>query len=125
MECYYYLLDVQDLLADRKSQYERRFGESFWDIFFEGGIWEEDVLTDEIEELKKLDASEIFPKRLNAKEVLITQKDEVFVPSCGRWCSTIIRERLRIPRTHSGTGIHRKERESQRRLSRRLGRVST
>ena len=25
MECYYYLLDVQDLLADRKSQYERRF----------------------------------------------------------------------------------------------------
>ena len=29
MECYYYLLDVQDLLADRKSQYERRFGESF------------------------------------------------------------------------------------------------
>ena len=37
MECYYYLLDVQDLLADRKSQYERRFGESFWDMLFSRG----------------------------------------------------------------------------------------
>ena len=30
----------------------------------------------DIEELEKLDASEIYPRRLNAKEVLITQKDE-------------------------------------------------
>ena len=48
-------------------------------LFSRGGIWEEDVLTDEIEELKKLDASEIYPKRLNAEEVLITQKDGDFV----------------------------------------------
>ena len=39
--------------------------------------------------------------------------------SCGRWFSNIIRKRLRIPRTHSETGTHRKERESQRRISRR------
>ena len=38
-------------------------------------IWEEDILTAEIEELEKLDASETYPRRLNAKEVLITQKD--------------------------------------------------
>ena len=39
--------------------------------------------------------------------------------SYGRWFSKIIRKKLRIPRTHSETGIHRKERESQRRISRR------
>ena len=31
--------------------------------------WEEDILIAEIEELEKLDASEIYPRRLNAKEV--------------------------------------------------------
>ena len=36
--------------------------------------------------------------------------------SCGRWFSNIIRKRLRIPRTHSETGIHYKERESQRKI---------
>ena len=45
--------------------------------------------------------------------------------SCGRWFNNIIRKRLRIPGTHSETGTHRKERESQRRISRRQGRVST
>ena len=45
--------------------------------------------------------------------------------SCGRWFSKIIRKRLRIPRTNSETGIQRKEREPQRRISRRQGRVST
>ena len=34
-------------------------------------------------------------------------------------------ERLRIPRTHSKAGSDRKERKSQRRISRRTGRVST
>ena len=45
--------------------------------------------------------------------------------SCGRWFSKIIRKRLRIPRTHSETGIQRKESESQRRISWREGRFST
>ena len=39
---------------------------------FPGGIWEEDILTAEIEDLEKLDASETYPRRLNAKEVLLT-----------------------------------------------------
>ena len=42
------------------------------------GIWEEDFLIADFEELEKLDASEIFRRRLNAKEVLITYKDEEF-----------------------------------------------
>ena len=63
----------------------------------EGNFWEEDILIAEIE--KKLE-------KLKRERICI---------SCGRWFSKIIRKRLRIPRTHSETGIHRKERESQRR----------
>ena len=33
--------------------------------------------------------------------------------SCSRWLSKIIKEKLRIPRTHSETGIHRKERKNR------------
>ena len=63
-------------MADGKPQNERRFGESFWDMLcVAGGIGEEDILTAEIEELEKLDASEIILRQLNAKEFLITQKD--------------------------------------------------
>ena len=36
-------------------------------------------MTAEIEEVQKLDASEIYPRKLNAKEVLITPKNEEFV----------------------------------------------
>ena len=42
-------------------------------------IWEEDIRIAEIEDLEKLDASETYPRRLNAKEVLITQKDREFM----------------------------------------------
>ena len=41
---------------------------------FAGLIWEEDILIAEIEEVEKLDASETYPRRLNAKEVMISQK---------------------------------------------------
>ena len=34
-----------------------------------------DILIADNEELEKLDASEIYPRKLKAKEVLITQKD--------------------------------------------------
>ena len=37
-----------------------------------------DILIAEIEDLKNLDASEIYHRRVNAKEVLITQKEEEF-----------------------------------------------
>ena len=68
-----------------------------------GGLWEEDILIAEMEELEKLDASEICPRRLNAKEVLITPKRWRIYISCGRWFSKLTRKRLRIPRTHSET----------------------
>ena len=63
-----------------------------------------------------MDASETCPRRLNAKEVLITQKGWRICISCGRWFSKIIRKRLRSPRTHSEMGIHCKERISAENL---------
>ena len=47
--------------------------------FDPGGIWKGDILKADIEELGKLDASEFYPRRLNAKEVLITHKHGEFV----------------------------------------------
>ena len=43
------------------------------------GIWKGDILIADIEELEKLDASDIFHGRLNAKEVLISQKNGEFI----------------------------------------------
>ena len=47
----------------------------YWICFDREAIWKGDILIADIEKLKKLDASEMYPIRLNAKEVLISQKD--------------------------------------------------
>ena len=44
------------------------------DELIAGEIWEGDILIAELEDLEKLQASEIHPRRINAKEVLISQK---------------------------------------------------
>ena len=77
MECCCYLRHVQDLLPDGKNPYDRRFGESFKNILCSPReFWEEDIVNS-----KKMDASEICPRRLDAKEVLITHKDgEIVFP---------------------------------------------
>ena len=75
MDCCCYLRNDQDLLAEGKSQNERRFGRILkGHALFVVGFWEEYILTAEIAESEKLDASETYPRRLNAKEVLVTQK---------------------------------------------------
>ena len=43
------------------------------------GIWKGDILVADIEELENMDASEIDPRRLNAKEVLTPQSCEIFI----------------------------------------------
>ena len=62
-------------------------------------IWKGDILIADLEELENLDVSEIYPRRINAKEVLISQREEEFISS-SRY-SKIVRKRLRIPRTDS------------------------
>ena len=43
------------------------------------GIWKGDILKADLEDLDKLNASEIYPRRINAKEVLISQMGEEFI----------------------------------------------
>ena len=43
------------------------------------GIWKGDILVADIEELEKLDASDIHPRRINPKEVLTPQRGEDFI----------------------------------------------
>ena len=47
---------------------------------YAGGIWKGGVLVADLEELETMDASEIYSKRLNAKEVIFPQKGEFIFP---------------------------------------------
>ena len=62
-----------------------------------------------MEEVEKMDASKIYPRRDDAKEVLISPKRGEFCIPDSRWYSKIVRKRLRIPRNHSKAGTHRME----------------
>ena len=44
-----------------------------------GRIWKGDIMIADIEELEKMDASEMYPQRINAKEVLMPQKGEEII----------------------------------------------
>ena len=116
MECCTYLRNVQDLLSDGKTPYERRFGKPFKGpiipfgslveyypitakdqsrihqfgkkvlpglflgyALYAGGIWKGDILVADIEELETMDASEIYSKRLNAKEVIFPKENGEFI----------------------------------------------
>ena len=105
MECYTYLGNVTDLLSDGKTPYERRFGQPFKGPIISakdksrihqfgkkvlpglflgyalcaGGVWKGDVLIADLEELETMDASEIYSKRLNAKEVIFPKEKGEFI----------------------------------------------
>ena len=119
MECYTYLRNVQDLISDGKTPYERRLGQKFKGpiiplgslveyhpitakdqsrihqfgkkvlpglflgyALYAGRTWKGDVLVADLEELETMDASEIYSKRLNAKEVIFPKKkDNLFFQS--------------------------------------------
>ena len=51
---------------------------------YAGGIWKGDVLIADLEELETMDASEIYSKRLSAKEVIFPKQGE-FIFSNRRW----------------------------------------
>ena len=105
MVCETYLRNIQDLLSNVKTPYERRFGKPFKGPIIPFGslveyyqrpvknpsVWKEslswivprirsvrgekgDVLIADLEELETMDASEIYSKRLNAKEVIFSKK---------------------------------------------------
>ena len=117
MECKNYLRNIQDLLSDEKTPYERRFGQPFKGPIIPFGslveyhpitakdqsrihqfgnkvlpglflgyalhaerILKGDVLVADLEELETMDASEIYSKRLNAKEVIFHKQGEFIFP---------------------------------------------
>ena len=43
---------------------------------YAGGIWKGDIMVADIEELETMDASEIYPERLNVKEVIFPKNIE-------------------------------------------------
>ena len=47
---------------------------------YAAGIWKGDVLIADLEELETMDASEIYSKRLNAKEVIFPKQGEFIFP---------------------------------------------
>ena len=50
---------------------------------YAGGIWKGDVLIADLEELETMDASEIYSKRFNAKEVIFPKQGEFIFPIAG------------------------------------------
>ena len=72
-------------LSPRDQARLHQFGKKFLPRIFLGyaliarRIWKGDILIAEKEDLENLDASEFYPRRLNAKEVLRTQRQREFV----------------------------------------------
>ena len=116
MECHCYLRNIQDLLSDGKTPYERRFGQPLKGpiilfgamaeyhpisaedqsrihqfgkkvlpglflgyALYAGGNWKGDIMVADIEELETMDASELYSKRLNAKEVIFPIENGKFI----------------------------------------------
>ena len=67
--------------------------------------------------MEKLDASEIYPRRLNAKEVLIAQKDGEFVFLVADGFTKLSGRDHDFQDPNSETGIHREERISAENLT--------
>ena len=95
----YYQESFQDMLCSRENLERRHSGCWYWRIRKIGRIRN-------LSQKTECNRSPNNPKR---PRICI---------SCGRWFSNIMRKRRQIPRTFSETGTHRKERESQRRISR-------
>ena len=106
--CYCYLRNIQDLLSDGKTPYERRFWENYLTdqfspfgamveyhiylvlkscqvhmflgyVLYAGGIRKGNIMVADIEDLAQMDASELHARRLNAKEVSTPMKGEKLI----------------------------------------------
>ena len=98
-------------------------GKFFGYVLYAVGILKGDVLVADLEELEKMDASEIHAKRLNAKEVLTHTNGEKYIPD-HRWNSQIIRKISGSENTHLFAGSRRPRRRT-RTSSRIIRRVFT
>ena len=67
------------------------------------GVWKGDTVVADVEELETMDASEIYPKRLNAKEVLFPKPNGKYTSS-QRLTNQHFRRRSRPENIHLDTG---------------------
>ena len=88
---------------------------------YAGGIRKGDVLIADLEELETMDASEIYSKRLNAKEVIFHQTRRIYF-SNRRWTNQNSRRRSGTENIHLDTAASKSRRRS-RRLSWRIRRI--
>ena len=72
-------------------------------------IWKGDILIADLEEVETIDASEIYPRRVNAKEVLISQKRDKLVFPMAEMVHQNCQEETRIWRRLSKAVTNRKE----------------
>ena len=152
MESFTHLRNIQDVLSDGKTPYERRFGKpyegpiipfgslvEYYPIsakdqsrihqfgkkvlpglflgyaLYAGGNWKGDILVADIEELETMDASEIYSKRLDAKEVIFPKENGNFI-----FQSQIGRIKLPGGDQDLRTSTLIRERSNSRRMSRRF-----
>ena len=89
-----------------------------------GGIWKGDILVADIEELGRTDASGIYAKRLNAKEVLTLMSGrKLFIPN-RRWNGKTLWRKSGSENIHLNPGQPRPRRRT-RKFSRRNRRAFT
>ena len=83
VECDCYLRNFQHLLAAHFSARIMKTSPTWRDNFTRNlswrGIWKGDILIADIEELENMDASAIYPRRINAKEEQISREGEEFM----------------------------------------------
>ena len=77
---------------------------------YAGGIWKGDALIADLEELETMTASEIYSKRLNAKEVIFPKQGQFFF-SNRRWTNQNPWRRSGLENIHLGTATTNSRRE--------------
>ena len=76
---------------------------------YAGGIWKGDVLVSDLEELETTDASEIYSKNVNAKEVIFPKEKDIFPNR--RWTNQTSGRRSGPDNIHLGTPSTNSRRE--------------
>ena len=76
----YYPISAKD--QSRIHQFEKKVLPGLflgYALYAAGGIWKGDILVADIEELETMDESEIYSKRLNAREVIFPKENGKFI----------------------------------------------
>ena len=69
------MVEYHPVTAMDQSRIPRKYA------LYAGGIWKGDVLIADLEELETMDASVVYSKKLNAKEVIFPKEGEFIFPT--------------------------------------------